>query len=101
MAHILVARSSISTMSRSLCQAVEVQPEESVLQVMNRDTSDDEEDFYGDSVIHARFHQPSPSGLSRSSNTSKSLSAYFMITPETEEEGRRFLKVLPGVQSGN
>jgi len=51
----------------------------------------DDEQIYGNSVSSTSFQQPGPH--ESGGRNGMSSPAYFIITAETEEEGRKFLKV--------
>lgn len=92
-------------MSLTLFSDTEMRPNESVSQIRLSDTSDidgNESDIYGDPVIPSSNQQPASRVFkSRVSGVSKSLSAFFMITADTESEGRKFLKVSLNAQIRN
>jgi hypothetical protein len=86
-------------MSHTLSTDTEVQPDESVSQVRLPDDSDndgDESDIYGNPVVPPNHERLVPRAFNpRVSRMSKSSSAFFMITADTENKGRKFLKVSP------
>lgn len=92
-------------MSRISFPDIEVGPDESVSQTRLSDNSDidgNESDIYGNPVASPKDQRPASRVFkSQVSRTSKSLSAFFIITADTESEGRKFLKVSLNAQSRN
>ena len=72
----------------------ELHPDESVSQVMVLDITDDESNVNSNPMLPSNSQPPVPHQFKpRVTGVSKALSAYFMITADTENEGRRFLRV--------
>jgi len=89
-------------MSHTLSTDTEVRPDESVSQIQlpgDSDDDGDESDIYDNPAIPPNYQPLAPRAFNLRVVGKASSSAFFMITADTENEGRKFLKVSLNIQN--